>query len=246
MTFPASTALPNIAGLAARLRKLFGGPEAPGTTQHPFDALHGTDTTGLLYADDLASGHAHDPFNEGYYATAPSLFGGALACWRQTLTADKVEDYTFLDLGCGKGRALLLASELPFRSVCGIELNRQLVRTARRNVRKWLRRPRACRRIAVDCADVLDFRLPAGPIVLFLFNSFTAEVLAPLIERLAAAARLRSAPIDLIYVHPDHARLLAEMPGIELLFQAEVRFSEEDAAADVFSVASDCCSIYRI
>jgi hypothetical protein len=29
---------------------------------------------------------------------------------------------TFLDLGCGKGRALLVASELPFRDIMGVEL----------------------------------------------------------------------------------------------------------------------------
>ncbi|HTX77222.1 MAG TPA: class I SAM-dependent methyltransferase [Terracidiphilus sp.] len=247
MTFPASATLPHIAGLAAaQIRRLLGRPEATVTTRHPFDAIHGTDTAGLIYADELGTGHAHDGHNEGYYATAPSLFAGALAQWRQTLNAGNVKDYAFVDLGCGKGRALLLAAELPFRSVRGIELNPQLVRIARRNLRKWLRRPRACRGVAVERGDVLDLQLPAGPVVLFLFNSFSAEVLAPLMERLTAAGRLRTAPIDLIYVHPDLDPLITGALGTEPVCRAEIAFSAEDAAADVFQVAFDAVSIYRV
>ena len=33
---------------------------------------------------------------------------------------------TFLDLGCGKGRAVLMASELPFREVLGVDLSPEL------------------------------------------------------------------------------------------------------------------------
>ena len=214
--------------------------------EHPFDVRHGVDTEGLLYAHDLCTGHAHDRHNEGYYATAPSLFSGAMDCWRGTLSDCSVEDYAFVDLGCGKGRMLMLASELPFQFIHGIELNGDLVRDARRNLRRWLRAPRACRRITFECGDVLGLELPTCPVILFLFNSFGAEVLGPLIARLAAAASNRTAPIDLVYVHPDHDALVAKMPGIERLCEAEVPFSEEDAAADAFGVKSDSVAIYRL
>ena len=246
MSFPLSAAFLHAGSLAAWLRSFFGRGTARPAPIHPFDLRYAVETDGLLYAPDLAAGHAHDLFNEGYYATAPSLFAGAVACWRQTLTAGKGEDYTFIDLGCGKGRVLLLASELPFRSVRGIELNPRLVRIARRNLRKWLGSPRACRRVTAERGDVLDLELPAGPVLLFLFNSFTAEVLAPLIERLALAAFQRTAPIDLLYVHPDLARLVTRTLGMEPLCRTEIPFSLEDTAADVFQVASDAVAIYRI
>lgn len=243
-----SSALPPHLGtplrVAAWLRRLLGR-EAEARL-HPFDVLHGIDTEGLLYAEDLSTGHAHDRHNEGYYATAPSLFEGAMACWRQTLSDCGVEDYVFVDLGCGKGRVLLLASEWPFQAIHGMELSQDLARDARRNLRKWLRRPRACRRITVECDDVLRIQLPEDPVILYLFNSFAAEVLGPLMAKLAAAASRRSAPIDLIYVHPDHDPLVAATRGVERLGSAEVRFSEEDAAADAFGVHYDTVSIYRL
>lgn len=227
-------------------RQRAGAP--PAAPRHPFDVELGTDTGGLMYAPELPTGRAGDRYSEGYYATAPSLFRGAIECWLSTLAAGQaVEDYNFIDLGCGKGRALMLASELPFRSIRGVELNPALARVARRNLRRWKRgRKTACRDVSVDCGDVLDLHLPGSPAVLYLFNSFGAEVLAPLMQKLACAARNRpGTPIDLIYIHPDHDRVAAATPGIELLRYAEIPFAQEDAQADAFGVSSDFCSVYR-
>jgi hypothetical protein len=237
-----------------RLRRWLGRP-SQSEPAHPFDVAYGVDTSGLYYADRLPSGHAHDRYSEGYYATAPSLFHGAMRLWMNSLGAGlRVEDYTFVDLGSGKGRVVMMASLYPFRAVRGIELNAGLVRGSRRNLRRWMRaqarKGRAARRdVRVEHADVLG-RAPElvqeadGPVVLFLFNSFGAVVLGALLERLAGAER--QAPVDLIYVHPDHDRLVAATPGIELLRYAEIPFSEEDARADVFGVSSDVCSVYRL
>ncbi|HWG21352.1 MAG TPA: class I SAM-dependent methyltransferase [Terracidiphilus sp.] len=252
----ARTTLIHAAGsLADRLRSLLLRPSRRADV-HPFDREHGVETGGLMYADKLATGHAHDRYSEGYYATAPSLFRELMRAWQDTLAraGPAIEDYSFIDLGCGKGRVLLLASEVPFRSIAGVELNAKLARMARRNVRKWMRAAvrdgnwmgRAGRNVTVEHADVLDLRLPPGPVVLFLYNSFGAEVVGALMAKLAAVAPTRSGPIDLLYVHPDHDALVARTPGIELLRSAEIRFSEEDAAADVFGVASDFCTVYRL
>lgn len=222
---------------------------------HPFDLRHGTDTGGLLYASDLVSGHAHDEFNEGYYATTPSLFRGLVARWVDLLASTsqgderralRLEDYAFVDLGCGKGRALLLASEYRFRTVTGLELHPGLCAVAEKNARRWLRRKRACGRISVLCADVLAAPIPDGPVVLFLFNSFSAEVVRGLMEQLTERSRGRSAPIDLLYVHPDQAAIVERAPGVEVLFNGDIFFSREDRLADVFGVGVDRCGVYRI
>jgi SAM-dependent methyltransferase len=145
------------------------GPEpSQAEPAHPFDREHGVDTSGLYYADRLPSGHAHDRYSEGYYATAPSLFHGAMSLWMNSLGAGmRVEDYCFVDLGCGKGRVVLMASGYRFRAVRGIELNADLVRVARRNLRRWRRAGKAvCRDAGVDGGDVLgsemDRTLAAG------------------------------------------------------------------------------------
>jgi SAM-dependent methyltransferase len=226
------------------LGRLFHSREA----RHPFDRAHHVDTGGLIYADGLSTGHEHDIHSSGYYATAPSLFRGAIEHWRATLEASpfRLPDYAFVDIGCGKGRVVLLASEYAFREVIGIELNPQLASTARRNLHRWMTRKRASPNVRIAHGDALSFPLPDGPVVLFFFNSFEEEMVRMWLDSLVEAAATRSAPIDLIYLHPEHHKLFIETPGSEILTQIDLALSPEDTAADAFGVSFDRCTIYRI
>lgn len=216
--------------------------------KHPFDRAHGVDTDGLLYADALATGHAHDDHNAGYYATAPSLFRGGLELWRGTLagTGYGAADYTLVDIGCGKGRVLMLAADYSFRAIVGIELNPRLTRVARKNLHKWLRRPRACPGVRIIEGDALSFPLPEGPLALFYFNSFERELTEQWLSRLAETARARTQPLDLIYIHPEFDALVRQLPGVQVLAETNIPLSTEDAEADAFGVASDMCAVYRL
>jgi SAM-dependent methyltransferase len=225
---------------------------SPDPSIHPFDLQYHVDTSGLVYADKLSTGHAHDAASEGYYATAPSLFHGAIAFWQATvgeslgpLAPQSLGDYTFIDLGCGKGRVLMMATDYPFQKVTGVELSPKLAKVARRNLANWLNTPRACHNVTLQVGDVMQLRLPDTPVVLFLFNSFGAEVMSKLLEALAAAARQRSTPIDLIYLHPDQEAQLRHS-GFDPLSDQEIPLTEEDSAADAFAVTHDRCAIYRL
>ena len=66
-----------------------------------------------------------------------------------------------------------------------------------------------------------------------------------LLERLGEATRTRTAPIDLVYVHPEHDNLVRQTAGIERLADENIPFSAEDAAADAFEVTFDQCCVYR-
>src|SRR5215469_1881738 len=90
---------------------------------HPFDQIHGTDTSGLVPARDLVTGHPNDEHVTAYYGVAPSILRTLVQHWLATAPPHHITDYTFLDIGAGKGRAVLLASEFPFRQVIGVELN---------------------------------------------------------------------------------------------------------------------------
>jgi len=210
--------------------------------------MHRVETDGLIYAEALSTGHEHDTHNSGYYATAPSLFHGAMMQWSTTLAGSGfgLSAYTFVDIGCGKGRVVMMASEYAFREVAGVELNPPLAAIAKRNLRTWMRSPRACLKVSIQHGDALSIPIRDGPVVLFFFNSFEQAMVELLTTRLAEAAATRTAPIDLIYVHPEHGRLLAQTPAMEMLADEVIPFSAEDTAADVFGVSFDCCAIYRL
>ena len=110
---------------------------ADGYIRHPFDAANGVRTSGLVAGRHLKSGHRHDRHATAYYGVAPSVFQALIRRWRRSGPPAPIEGTTFVDVGAGMGRAMLLAAELPFRAVIGVELNPALVRIARRNLAVW-------------------------------------------------------------------------------------------------------------
>lgn len=107
----------------------------------------------------------------------------------------EVSPFTFVDVGSGKGRAVIVASERPFAAVLGVERRWMLHASAVRNVAAAARvRVPRCP-VALVCGDAVDFQLPDGPIVLYLYNPFGADVLAALLARIRCEARL-------VYMNP--------------------------------------------
>jgi len=214
---------------------------------HPFDAHYGTDTGDYLLPRELAAGSEHDSLSYGYSAIAPSVFREALARWRETLPGGprRVSAYTFVDVGAGKGRALLLAAGAPFRKVIGVELNEDLARTARRNVARWssLVRPRA--KIRVMHADAMEFRWPRGPLLVYLYNPFACELVEQLAAKLADAAPANGL-VDLLYINPTCADVLSRQGKFSLLWTTRIDMDEADQAADPYGTTWDRVSAYRL
>ena len=214
---------------------------------HPFDLEHEVDTSGLLFAAELASGHAHDDHINAYWGTAPSGFRGILEEWQRALdgTPYGIEDYTFVDIGCGKGRVLMLASDAPFQRILGVELNPALTGIAESNLARWNGAPHLCSDIEILNVDALAAPIPDSPVVLYIYNSFNLYVMLPLLERMQALALARSTPIDLIYATPQQAALVEAVPGIALLRTGSIALNGEDRAACAFATTQLDFRIYR-
>jgi SAM-dependent methyltransferase len=119
---------------------------------------------------------------------------------------DRVRAATFVDLGCGKGRAALVASRSPFAEVVGIELSARLHAVAEANLAIWADRHGADPRVRFVHGDAAAYEWPAGPLVVYLFHPFDAPVLDEVLTRLAAAIDADPRPVALIYRRPWSAR----------------------------------------
>jgi SAM-dependent methyltransferase len=227
---------------------------------HPFDTMHGVDTSGLVPAKHLVTGHANDEHVTAYYGVAPSILRSLIDTWRELVPPDPISSYTFIDIGAGKGRGLLVASEYRFRRVIGIELNPALAGVARRNVERWVE-AHAGDPTAKDLApievleqDALEFEFPATPVLLFLFHPFEAPVLRQLLRRIETQFAGRPNRLDLIYVNAECADVLDRNPAFAQLFLDNVKMTPEDHAADLEAIArqkeygstgDEECAIYR-
>lgn len=120
-----------------------------------------------------------------------------------------VDGFTFIDLGSGKGRTLLMASDCPFRRIVGVELLAELNAIALQNIARYRSDSQKCFAIESHAADASRFDFPADPTVLYLFNPFPRHVwrgvLANLYRSLPAAPR----PVYLIYHNPVHQDIIA-------------------------------------
>jgi SAM-dependent methyltransferase len=227
---------------------------------HPFDQMHGVDTSGLVPAKHLLTGHANDEHITAYYGVAPSILRALIGHWRETVPPHPIEDYTFVDVGAGKGRGLMVASEYGFRKVAGIELNHEMAAIARQNVEHWTRAyredPTAGRIAPIEIfeQDALEYDLPQTPTLLFLFHPFEAPVLKQLLRRIETQFARRQGALDLLYVNAECADVIDRNPGFTQLFLENVPMSPVDHSADLEAIArqkeygstgDEECAIYR-
>jgi SAM-dependent methyltransferase len=138
-----------------------------------------------------------------YMPTDPELF-------RQVVGELGIEyqGFTFIDLGSGKGRALLLASEFPFRRIIGVELLPELHAVAQENARRYQDGGQQSR-IELWCGDARQFRFPPEPLVVFLFDPFPEHVLEEVIAGLGRSAQEHSRPIWVAYQNPISEHVLS-------------------------------------
>lgn len=225
---------------------------------HPFDQRHGTDTSGLLEGSIIQQGTgARLADLTAYYGIAPSILTGLLDLWlNRAHPQAAIERTVFLDVGAGKGRAMLLASQFPFLRVEGVELNPALAAIAQRNLDRWTADATSSQLAPVTLAhaDATTHPLPEAPTLAFLFHPFEAPVLRRFLRHVDRSVNARPRPFDLIYANAEHDSLLDEHPAFTRVWMGRVAMSPEDHVADLAEIAQqkeygstgdELCAIFR-
>ncbi len=101
----------------------------------------------------------------------------------------------FLDIGCGLGRSLVVANEVGFIDLYGVDVSGNLISRCQRNMSKV--GASAC----LNCIDVAEFDLPSGKLAIYLFNPFGEDRMNGLVSRLAT----REEETLVIYHNPKHS-----------------------------------------
>jgi hypothetical protein len=215
-----------------RKRLLPGLRVREGFLRHPFDLRYSVQTSGLVLGKHLVTGHRNDRHTTAYYGIAPSIVEQLCDLWLRAKPPAPIEEYTFVDLGAGMGRAMLVASRLPFREVVGVELHPDLVSIAQKNIAKWNAAGRTSCPMRVVRADVTEFEFPAGPCVAFLFNPFREAVMTLLLRRIELGFAGRPRQLDLLYANDECYDAIADRPPWKLLWRGLAPLSAEDIAAD--------------
>lgn len=167
-----------------------------------FDQKYNVDTGGVTHLHDLKIAGPNRRFGTTHIASDPDEFTAALS----SLTI-RHADYTFIDLGCGKGRALILACSYPFRRIVGVEFALELYMAAQDNLRRAAAAGVDITRIELLHADATLFDFPIEPLVLFLYNPFDGEVMKTMVHRIRQTHLRNPRPLFVLYTNPllyDH------------------------------------------
>ncbi len=121
-------------------------------------------------------------------------------------------DYVFIDFGSGKGKALLLAAEWPFKAIRGVEFAPALHRVAEANFRTYKNPAQRCLDLRSHCMDATEFELPADPLVIYFYNPFNELVLSTLLSRIRQSVKTSPRDVWACYYHPIAHRPLDESP----------------------------------
>jgi SAM-dependent methyltransferase len=167
-----------------------------------YDWEHRVDTTSATVSfRNRLLGVFHSP----YQATEPDLF-------HEMVGGLKIDysRFVFVDLGSGKGRTLLMATDYPFLRIVGVELLPELHRVAQENVRKYRSNQQKCFRIETILADARDYEFPLEPLVVYLFNPFPPPILESVLTRIEGSVGQNPRPVYLLYHNPLLELVLAK------------------------------------
>ena len=181
-----------------------------------FDSTRHVDTAGYIPLDQLTLAGSAQSGND-YLAVRPSVARQALA----RLPQPNYEEYTFIDLGSGKGRLLLVAAEYPFHKIQGVEFAVQLHREAERNIVRYHHSGRRCRDIQSVHMDAREYLFPYGNLMLFFYNPFGIEVMKKVFANLEKAIAETPRHVVVVMINPEFSSVADSMPFLNLYYETK-------------------------
>ncbi len=181
-------------GLITTLHKCLSNLKYNRSSSNDFDRRYGTDTGGIepLWKFKINSPNAR--FGANYQATQEQDLADAIHFLHEDL-----QTFTFVDLGCGKGRTLLVASNLGFKQVIGVEFVPELADIAQANLAKM-----QIANAIILHADAAEVKFSNNDTVVYLYNPFSEEVLSKVCENLQEGCLKR---LYIIYKVPRCAEI---------------------------------------
>jgi SAM-dependent methyltransferase len=175
------------------------------------DRKYGIDTRGVVEPYETDHIGEHGGHSTGHEPIQRVLFLKII----RSLRIDP-QEFTFVDFGSGKGRAVILAAHFPFAAVVGIEFSPTLHRTARANVAKFQAKYKRPIDLELRCEDAALAKLPETPLLCFFYNPFGPMVIAKVLENLRISLERNPRKVLVVYRNPVHAQVFDKSEFLRL------------------------------
>ena len=151
------------------------------------------------------------PYEAVNYYLLETLF----TYFRQVSNADSL-----VDLGCGKGRVLVVAAHFGFTNITGIDFATELCEEASENIKKVHQNFQGVKwNVINDSAE--QHNISHNDSVFFMFNPFTEEIVDKFLEKLERSCRLFPRTTWFLYASARHKKIFFNK-GYEIIFQKHI------------------------
>jgi SAM-dependent methyltransferase len=112
------------------------------------------------------------------------------------------EDAVLVDIGSGKGRVLLVASEFGFKEARGIEFAHELCEVARKNVGRYKQKTGVRTEFQIIETDATQYLIKPEENLFIMYNPFDETVLDRVLDNIIASLRESPRKIWIVYYNP--------------------------------------------
>lgn len=174
-----------------------------------FDLRYGTDTAAVVQTPLL-------DIPAQVKALAHEYRASKAAPMRKLLEAAELpENKVFLDMGCGKGKALMIAADYGCQKLIGVEYSPTLCERARDNLQARLKnRPEVAFEVVQGDAAEYEFRDDEN--VIYFYNPFAAPIARSVLRSLERSLQRVPRQVWLLYYVCEFRESFDECPFLEL------------------------------
>ncbi len=120
------------------------------------------------------------------------------------------KDRVFVDIGSGKGRVMMIASEYGVKEARGIEFAHELSELSKKNWAIYQYKTHAKTGFKVYEGDVVDYEIRPDEDIFFMNNPFDETVLNRLLDNLCVSLRQNRRPVFIIYFCPTRSDVIEQ------------------------------------
>ena len=177
-----------------------------------FDLKYGTNTFSKIKLSRLTIESQNRDRGSQYQATRIIPLKKLLKVIKSSVPSDSV----FVDIGCGKGRALLIAAEIGFKKLRGVEFSKQLAENARINCRNYSKKTNTRAVFSIIIIDAVEYKFGRDENVFFMYHPFDEIVMGKVINNICGSIQKNPRKIWIIYHNPIHSDILTKFLNLEV------------------------------
>ena len=131
----------------------------------------------------------------------------------------------FLDIGCGKGRAICVAAYNSFSKISGVDFSNVLCEIAAQNIIAVQQKFPAVN-FSVTNKNVLDYDIPDDVDCIFLFNPFDEMMTGKVVDAVKKTLEFTPRFLQIVYANPLYKKAFEDIGFTEIYYSKTMNYFE--------------------